>query len=135
MCELNACVIIIHTPSQGYHSQGYGIVSCSFCLPYNFLCTILLKIQLGHNNYWLPRLLSVNYNTKDAFNNKYVFINTCNHQLTIRIRRSLTYSDSTYPDYSLIRTHVWESHSLFRIFSYQDSQPGNRGVQISASPL
>ena len=48
-----------------------------------------------------------------------------------------------YPDYSLIRTHVWELipilqqkvHPEIRKFSYTDSQSGNRGVRISEAQL
>ena len=60
------------------------------------------------------------------------------------VQWSLTYSDLNYPDYSIIRTHVWdltnwnihiESDSFIRIFSYPDSWLGNEGVRISEAPL
>ena len=54
-------------------------------------------------------------------------------------------SGPTYPDYSFIRTHVWEPimitciyidiDSLKQIFSYLDSQLGMGGVRISDGPL
>ena len=59
------------------------------------------------------------------------------------IQWSITYPNPTYPDYSLIRSYVWEpiliiyreSDSFMRIFSYLDSQLWNGGVWTSEGPL
>ena len=62
----------------------------------------------------------------------------------IHVQWSLTYPDPTYPDYSLIWTHVWEPipipqqkvpHFSGSLVIRTCSQSGNRGVRISEARL
>ena len=63
----------------------------------------------------------------------------CPQVTLVQLQSSLTYPNPTYPDYSLIQTHVWfiykESDSLIQIhvFRYPECQFGNEW--ISEGPL